>query len=273
MHALEQGLELSLDARRGGKITRLFDVGLGRNLLLSSSQSGRLVLDDGLVFDVSGWDEIIPSIEPCDDVPPMGWAVRTSPRCLAEAGCLVSEWEIPGWRLERSIRVAGSGLTADYGITNRSERPAKVLWAAHVLYPTEGLHEVTLPAGGIIPGPGCDVDEVMRVLARDQDNWHIRTLENAGRSWKFFLPARGAAVLAYGDATLSIATDTAWWGIWINLGRIGRPCIGIEPTNWPSDLLRDVGDSIAGSATVSLSWGLRIAGDRNSRWDGMASCG
>ena len=55
-----------------------------------------------------------------------------------------------------------------------------------------------LPAGEIVPGPGCDVEELKTKLVASEEGWGIEEMSDLGRSWKFFLRAA-----AGGDAAVS----------------------------------------------------------------------
>jgi len=245
---------------QGGKVSELFSYRLGRNLLLPRLPTAGLPMPDGAVFNVSGWDECIPTVEDSLGVLRLGYAWRAEPECRIDGNRLLARWEVPGWRLERETTAAESAVTSRYVMTNLSRQEAPLLWASHVLLPLEGLREVTLPGGDLLPGPECDVGELAGSrLSGNQDGWSIRDIRRRGLNWKFFLPAGRPVVLHYADTDLTMTTAAGWWGIWLNEGGLcDLPCIGVEPTNVPSDALADSPIRIPPDGVVTVSWRLQI---------------
>lgn len=246
---------------QGGKISELFAVSAGRNLLLPELPSAGLPLPDGATFSVSGWDECLPTVEASAGVPDLGYAWRTSPEMVDSGNVLHAHWNVPGWHLDRDIVLNDDGLTADYRIANQGSMPAPALWAAHVLLPLEGMHEAALPVGDLLPGPGCDVEDLaVRRLSRGRDGWFLRKIRRRGMSWKFFLPAHAPVQLRYEDVTLTLTTDAGWWGIWLNEGNFcDLLCLGVEPTNWPSDALADVETRINPGEPMTIRFTLSVS--------------
>ena len=251
---------LTVLPEQGGKVSKLYHHRLGRNLLLPRLPGSDLPLPDGAVFSVSGWDECLPTVEASLGVPELGYAWRTEPRCRIEDNRLLTCWEVPGWRLERVITVEERGVTSRCAMTNVGPQYAPLLWAGHVLFPLEGLREVVLPGGDLLPGPGCDVEELARErLSGDCDGWQVRDLRRRHLSWKFFLPATHPVVMHYKDATLTLSTDAGWWGIWLNEGNFcDLLCLGVEPTNAPSDAQADSHIRIPSGGTAAVSWTLEV---------------
>ncbi|MBI2844264.1 MAG: hypothetical protein HYX78_12760 [Armatimonadetes bacterium] len=255
---------ISIDLQRGGKITELTDHRLARNLLFEEQADSGLPLEDGAVFSVSGWDEAVPSLEPCENVPTLGHAWRTHAVCVEGREHVTTCWSIPGWNLERKILLSDNGLTASYRMRNTSDKPSRLLWAAHALYPAEGLLRLVLPGGEPIPGPGHDPEGLSRQLKADGEKWLVSDFSSRGKSCKLFLPAHQEVVLHYKDAVLTIATDTQWFGIWLNLGRLAGCCVGIEPTNAPTDSLDQVRETVPSEEHFITGWSLQVDTMRKS---------
>lgn len=254
-------LRLSMQPNHGGKIDKLFSHRLRRNLLLPLDPAADLPLPDGAFFSVSGWDECIPTVEASAGAPELGYAWRTKAEGGIKGNRLFTRWTVPGWQLERVTELKEDGLSSHYVMTNLGAAPAPLLWAAHVLLPLEGLREVTLPGGKLLPGPGCDVAALAgERLAGNADGWSITDIRRRDMSWKFFIPADRPVVLCYNDSTLTMTTDAGWWGIWLNEGSCcDLLCIGVEPTNVPSDALADSRISVGPNETTTASWKLDIA--------------
>ncbi len=249
---------ISRDEERGGKITAIFDYRIGRNLLAADAVPACLTLEGGAQFAVAGWDEAFPTLEPDGEFPTLGlaWRMRGDYEVVEDA--LLSRSSIPPWHLERAVRMHDDMINADYAITNNDALPTRMLWAAHALYPLAGLQLVELPYGELHPGPGCRLEELRTRLTQAAYSWHVRHLEACGKSWKFFLPATSAVIMHYADARLTLTTTAPWWGIWLNLGALGSGCLGIEPTNAPTDSLSKVSNPVAGHGTYTVSWTLQV---------------
>jgi Domain of unknown function (DUF5107) len=117
-------------------------------------------------FDTGGWDEIFPTITPCQ-VPNSGWGDRkltdhgdlwcrpwrtVSARLVPdEAVSLTLAVDDPAlpFRFERTLTMTdgSSPLTADYEVVNRSDSTLPYLWAAHPLLAIEPGDSIRLPAG------------------------------------------------------------------------------------------------------------------------------
>jgi len=251
---------LTVLPEQGGKVSELYHHGLDRNLLLPRLPSADLPLPDGATFSVSGWDECLPTVESSQGVPELGYAWRATPQCRVEENRLLTRWELPSWWLERVIAFEEKAITSRCVMTNVGPKDAPLLWAGHVLLPLERLREVTLPAGDLLPGPGCNIEELAHDrLTGNAGGWHIRDIRRRNQSWKFFLPADRPVVMQYEDTVLTLTTDAGWWGVWLNEGNFcDLMCIGVEPTNVPSDALADSQIRIPPEDSASVSWSLKV---------------
>lgn len=180
-----QAVTLANDAMRvvvvpelGGKIVSLVSRHSGREWLWRNPHLPHRIPPSEPVdfgpFDTGGWDEIFPTITPCQ-VPNSGWGDRT----LTDHGDLwcrpwqtVSARLIPGeaasltlavddlalpFRFERTLtmRAGRSPLTVDYEVVSRSNISLPYLWAAHPLLAIEPGDSIRLPAGTRITLIGC----------------------------------------------------------------------------------------------------------------------
>jgi len=261
---LNAGVRLSIHPRSGGKISEVFAVSLGRNLLAEPSPEAVLALENGRQFSVSGWDEAFPTLEPCGAIPTLGYAWRTPADCALHDHQLITQWEFDDWRLARTIRLEPMGLAVSYVITNQADTPRPALWAGHVLMTLNEFQQAQLPAGEIFPGPGLHLESLKEILLDTDQGWVIPHSPDRGRSWKFFLPNRQPVTLCYSDARVVLTSEAPWWGIWLNLGALHTRCIGVEPTTFPTDCLRKVNPPFGPGESVSTSWRLAIQPVSNS---------
>jgi len=254
------GFRVSVLPEQGGKVSELYHYGLRRNLLLPRLPTADLPLPDGAVFSVSGWDECLPTVGASLGMPELGYAWRTTPECRIDGNRLLTRWEVTGWRLGRVTTVEEHTVTTRCVMTNLGTKDSPLLWAGHVLLPLEGLREVTLPGGDLLPGPGCDVEELARDrLSGGRNGWQVRDIRRRDLNWKFFLPADRPVVLQYADAVLTMTTDAGWWGIWLNEGQFcNLLCIGVEPTTVPSDMLADSPIRLPPAGAAMASWNLKV---------------
>ena len=124
----------------------------------------------------------------------------------------------------------------------------------------DGLASQQLGRGDPVPGPGCNLGELCELLDKHEGTWEIRNQDCRAKSWKFFVEARSDVLLEYRDGCLAISTNAPWWGIWLNLGIGGVRCVGVEPTNHPTDSLADVGCRIPAKGSVEVEWSLTVSG-------------
>jgi hypothetical protein len=250
---------LDIDLARGGKVTGLYRDGLDRNILFAVPDPFAVTEPDGAVFTVEGWDECVPTVAASLGAPNWGWAWRTHPDMTFSEGAVGMNWRMPGLMLRRELSLLSDLLLSRYEITNTGTDPQTVLWATHLLFPVAGLTRVTLPGGGPAPGPQCDLDDLLTQLREDQpDGWYLDSFSDTRESWKFFVPADVGAMLFYKDSAVNLLTPEPWFGVFLNRGRFGKPCIGIEPTNGPSDCSEEQGVSLAPGASAAYSWMLSV---------------
>ena len=143
----------------GGKIASLVSRKTGREFLLQHPDRPyrRARYADSMVdYDISGFDECLPTISACSyPEPPFTgvmmpdhgevWALPWKHEIRDEELTL----EVAGVHLpyvfRRKIRLADSAVELDYEITNAGSKPFKYLWSAHPLLGVEAGAEIVLP--------------------------------------------------------------------------------------------------------------------------------
>lgn len=176
-------------------------------------------LGAGRVFELGGWDECFPTIEPYGDSPVMGDLVWAQPRWLADAARVRQEWALASYTATRQFRApAPRQLQVTFAAVNRDTVPLSFLWASHALFVLQGLQSVVFADGATLGDFRLD-----------------------GTASKSFRANDGPVRLVRTDCELVLESDQAWWGIWLNRGGwpTGRPsgfgCLGLEATTVAAD--------------------------------------
>ena len=143
----------------GGKIASLVNVGTGRELLLQHPDRPfrRANYADAFGdYDISGFDECLPTIAACSyPEPPLAdvilpdhgevWSLPWKSEIRGEDLIV----EVAGVRLpyvlRRTTRLSGSTVELEYEITNTGDQQFKYLWSAHPLFAVERGTEIVLP--------------------------------------------------------------------------------------------------------------------------------
>lgn len=166
----QPALQMESDAFRvvtvpgvGGKIVSLFDIPSGREWLLPPQDKPFQPVAYGAVFidqDMSGWDEMFPTIDACEyprpgvfqgaRVPDHGevWALEWAVEQAEPGGVRL---EVAGrvlpYRLARTMTFIDSrSLCLRYELTNTGTEPIVGLWAAHPQFRLAPDTVVRLPA-------------------------------------------------------------------------------------------------------------------------------
>lgn len=242
----------------GGRIVRLFDRVAGHewlwtnpHLRLREPVYGRSYVQE---FDAGGWDEILPSVDPCFlttpegrvNVPDHGDLVQLPWRVLS-AGRTYVEMEAAGRSLpflfRRRVELHGRRVSMDYGLENRGTFAFPWLWCTHPLLPFDSsLNLETSAAYHVHYAAGAAASLQDKTIG-----WH--ELPSRGAAWAVKLfSARGAVdrvvVRRHGGGALEFSwnADAApYLGLWVNNGGWSgcgsEPYhnIGIEPTTLPFD--------------------------------------
>jgi hypothetical protein len=238
-----------MSRQKGARITALRHRDSKHNLLCVQRPEGRVALGGNEQYPIAGWDEVLPSLEPEGKTPAMGWPWKTTAETSHnDQGDLVTSWRIPDFHLRRTLSIRGQTLRVNVSITNTSPEAKPFIWASHVLFAWHRLREAVLPHGTILPGPQCDLPELRRRI-------HERP---QGRSWKFYLPSSAPIQLFYNSSVVTLDTRTSWWGVWLNQGAHNTRCLGLEPTNDPSDFGSDCTAPLRPGHTREMQWQLTI---------------
>jgi hypothetical protein len=212
-----------------------------------------------------GWDEMLPTIDPCGDLPDHGevWALPWT--CAWGDGrltCAVQGRARP-YRLARSLEVREAAVVLDYELTATERMP--VLWAAHPQFALDpGGTAVLLPAGA---GELVDVSDGARVGPGALEK-PLRLLP-AGTGRKLYAEPDArlgeVTLVDRGGSWLRMTWDPdrlPYLGIWIDHGAYAhRPVVAIEPTNGYYDSLERA-TALGRAAEVApgrpLRWRLRV---------------
>ena len=226
----------------GGKVRRIVPEDIQRNILFEPDTPFTLEGVRIHRFEVTGWDEACPSVAESSGIPQLGWAWQTQSEMQQRPDSFCTTWRLPGMTVERTLAAEKNILTSSYQFHNVRSEPVPFLWASHALYPVDKLLNIVMPEGQLIPGPGCLIQEVEEQidhsLERDCGK-RIRDFTDIGLSWKFFVPANGPLNLNFSDRALCIRTTAPWFGVFLNRGRFGPPCLGIEPTTHATDYVAE----------------------------------
>lgn len=147
--------------------------------------------DSFLAHDLSGWDEMFPTIDPCPSpfdphtyLPDHG-EVWSLPWALAahfddELVLRVDGRSLP-YSLTRSAQLSGERLRLNYTVENKGDQPLPFLWAAHPLFNTTTETRIGLPAGITQIVNAADHP---RLGSRDQRfNWTQTTLPDGSTQY------------------------------------------------------------------------------------------
>lgn len=155
--------------RLGGKITSLCSCRTNREWLWSNPH---LPLAEPMFrgpyvekFDSGGWDELLPTIAPCE-VPDTPWAGQrltdhgelwyrewqVESQSVDEDGAATLVMSVTGdpqpFKLTRRLRLEADSptLSVSYELENTGEAPLPYIWAAHALFKIEPGMKIELPA-------------------------------------------------------------------------------------------------------------------------------
>lgn len=244
----------------GGKIVALHDRRAGYEWLVGPRRPLQLPGRDARFGDgdLSGWDEMFPTIAPCTltldsgsaiDLPDHG-EVWSRPWTVIHAGTDTLTLEVSGsrlpYRLQRTLRVSGASLTLDYWLTHCGARPFPFLWAAHPLFRADSdsvirlgqdqVNEVIVASkgapelgvfGDAIPYPRVQLDSGETV-----DLSRVGQVEYT-RSRKLYLPAESRVTrFSLYHPSHEVRAHLTWsgdvlryCGLWFDEGTHSRACV------------------------------------------------
>jgi len=243
-------------AVEGGGLTALFlpeDGGKMASLkttagieLLESAKGERylpLTLDGSYVdSECSAFDDMFPTIDPCTaygySYPDHGEVCRIPHSCeilgnTLKLSCTAASVEAD---FEKVISPALDGISIQYKITNRSNKPLPYIWAGHMMFSAHKGDAVftNFPHN-------CGI-KVMFGNAPEMP-WIIGDFSNTGESYKYYITSPhtplqcGIDYSNGGKITVSFDGDTVrWFGLWMNNGSFkGMYNIALEPCTAPYD--------------------------------------
>lgn len=274
------GVLIEVLPERGAKVTRLCDTTTGREWLEQPREPLEGPVDATVDFDngdLCGWDEMIPTIDPCNypgtshhladhgDLWRAPWhvdAVSSSSLTTSVYGS-----SLP-FALSRTIEVSASRVDLYYTLRSSSADALFILYAAHPLFRY-------LPGTRMV----LDVQPHRLVTLNDDDDspavwWPVDGLDivdsvASGDARKYFVdPSSRIPSVGLRDpsgASLEMTWDTdelPYLGVWLDHGLLApHPVFAIEPTNGFGDSLQRCVDrstirSLAPGA--SRSWSISI---------------
>ena len=169
-----------------------------------------LELGQGRTYQVGGWDECFPTIEPA-----MGRLIGIPPTIRELSDRVEQVWVTSQYQVTRTFRAPDARtLELCFQARNTGTAPLEFLWASHALFTLTGIQRIVFATGLVLDDFGLD-----------------------GTCRKFFVPAAGPVQIAGTSVNLILTTDQPHWGIWLNRGGwparqpAGFRCIGIEATS------------------------------------------
>jgi hypothetical protein len=259
----------------GAKIVSLFDKRCGCEWLVAPRSPYRPLAYASAFIDqdMSGWDEMFPTINACGyplsgayagarlpdhgEVWSLPWQVEGVERQAVALG--VDGIALP-YRLHRRLELSAPGvLRFEYRLENTGAAAFAYLWAAHPQF-AAGEHTVILLPDGtdrvvnVISGPvwgdAGDVYPWSRARSKDGRAWELDRVRSADRHdcRKFYLPPESPAAWAgLVDRRLGCALCMEWspgelpyLGIWVDEGAYNLiPVVALEPSNGYYDSLAD----------------------------------
>ena len=252
-----EAVSLAVIPELGAKVISLKNLRTGREWLWHPRGERKFfrnrVGDDFATSTLVGWDECIPTIAPCQfagrTLPDHGeawqvpWALDATAWSRGEIKTSV-KLLVSSLKFERTLRLEGDEVIADYSLVNLGPQPEQFLWAMHALL-------------AIQPGDQLELtNEARKFLVREP--W-LHSLEFGDRepacAKVFAGPLRegraGVRSANSGDG-LEIRWDTKanpLLGIWLTRGGWhGHEHLALEPTNGAPDALAEA----AASATPPL---------------------
>ncbi|MEA2127518.1 MAG: hypothetical protein QOJ85_409 [Solirubrobacteraceae bacterium] len=258
LQTAEIHVEIVPDA--GGKLAALRHRPSGREWLLAPPGGRPAPAPYGSSFTDAplwGWDEMLPTIEACWDLPDHGevWALPWTGEWRDGGLRCAVEGRARPYRLVRDVAVAGATVTLAYELSATETMP--VLWAAHPQFVLDAT-AVVLPDGELM-----DVADGSRVAGAELLDPLRVVGAGAGRKLYADPEARVGSVALVDRAgpSLRLTWDPRqlpYLGIWVDRGVFApRPVVVIEPASAYYDSLE---------RAVGLGRAAQVAPGRPLRW-------
>lgn len=144
----------------GAKIASLFDKRSGHEWMLPATLRPVRPIPYGATFieyDMSGWDEMFPTIDRCEYpvpgahqgavLPDHGevWALDWQVESSSDALVLSIEGQCLPYTLRRTANLTADALRLDYEVQNKADEPLFYLWSAHPLFNADTQTRLILP--------------------------------------------------------------------------------------------------------------------------------
>lgn len=264
----------------GGKIASLFDKAHGHEWLWSNphlplrtpgyAESYVEFLDSG------GWDEILPSVDPCllelegrqvrvpdhGDLVRLPWSVRRD----ADAVEMSVQGRCLDFEFTRRVELKGPELRCFYRVTNPSGCAFPWLWCAHPLVPFDRELTVETDATFIV----SDASGEARSLCGRRVGWQDLPVGSGRWAAKLFSERRkvsGIRLRRGSGPILDFAWDVeeipylALWanhGGWSGCGSAPYFNLGVEPAMLPFDSLAEASDPPILEPGQHHEWSIRV---------------
>lgn len=265
--------------RCGGKILRLVDKRFGFDWLWRNPHLAvrEPVYGDSYSegLDSGGWDEVIPSVAPCQlpgghVIPDHGEAVQSAWRVLHASDdllCMSVSGRSLDFCLERSLQLRGRDLVFDYHLKSEAASAFPWLWCAHPLLPFGPEIELLV---------ACDFEVgfamgAAKSLVGRRVSWPSLPSRNLAWAAKLFSAFRATNEITARHASgarLRFSWESAsipYLALWINNGAwsgTGSPAyfnVGIEPTMLPVDDLSEASNPPYLEPGGGVSWSLTLS--------------
>jgi galactose mutarotase-like enzyme len=281
----------------GGKIVALHDRRAGYEWLVGPRRALQLPGRDARFGDgdLSGWDEMFPTIAPCTLTLDCGSSIAlpdhgevwSRPWAVIHAGADTITLEVSGrslpYRLQRTLRISGATLTLDYRLIHCGERPFPFLWAAHPLFRADAGSSIRLGRDEVkqmivaskgVPELGAFGDAIPypQIQLESGETVDINRVGQAGytRSRKLYLPAEPRVTrFSLYHPSREVRAHLTWsgdvlryCGLWFDEGTHSRACvIAPEPCTGYLDAL-DYAHARGHAAVIApgetVTWSLRF---------------
>lgn len=250
-------MQLVVNPELGGRITSLLDRRSNREWLWKNPwiDPKPAVGDESYTqhLDAGGWDEILPSVSPCNlangqQIPDHGDVVRL-PAIAHHIGTnhcrLTTDLTSLPLRFTREIRIEGARLTLRYSLMSSADHDISWLWAMHPLFQVEpGTSLIGINASDF---PDTDAHHRFANCYTNLPDTRTETFEPfACKLFSHACQVERIALQHPDGSKLELSwnpREIPYLGIWLNLGAwsgCGSPPyfnLGIEPTTSPHDSL------------------------------------
>jgi galactose mutarotase-like enzyme len=251
----------------GAKIVSLFDKTYQHEWLVPPMRMPKQTLY-GANFvsqDMSGWDEMLPTIEACNwmgaHLPDHGevWSIPWTLESAEEEVVVSVKGVAMPYRFSRSASFpATDRLQFHYSLTNTGQTDCSYLWAAHpqfiansrtlISLPPEVTQMVNVMEGNKNPGRVGELSSWPKAMSAIEDSLYldrVRPVENHSCLKLYVPPEQGISWAALSQDDLGCQLRLEWsnaelpyFGLWVDEGMYNAiPAVALEPSNGYYDSL------------------------------------